>query len=124
MARKPVMAGKKDFELDDWEVLDEAPVITRVVAGRLPIDFDKAMAHLKSTKKPSAMKFLPVEFWTARGIVKEKNNPAANKDRVRRSLYSWQGKDKDKLKYTVAFSDQYDDKKKYTGVNVYFQPKP
>lgn len=125
VAKKPTMAGKGEFSLPDFEAVDDVPVLASPRATtRLPMGFDEMLETLKKTKKAAIKREIPAEFWEARGIAKDKIVPAANKDRIRRSLYSWQGTDKEKLSYTVAFSDQYDAKQKYTGVVMYFQKKP
>lgn len=124
-ATKPVMAANKPFVLPPIESVDEVPVPVRT--GRtapLPIDFDGMEAAFKKTKKASK-RFIPVAFWEARGISGEKLTAAANKDRLRRSFYNWQGDDRTRKGYAVAFSDQYDNENgTYTGVNIYFQVRP
>lgn len=121
---KPVMAAKKEFKLPDFQVADDVPVTLRTNSqARLPIGFDEMYAKAVETKKP-IMRFIPVELWETRGITKDKQKPADNKDRLRRAFYSWQGKNEARLKYTLAFSDQADKKGDYTGTNLYVVLKP
>lgn len=121
---RPVMAAKKEFKLPEFKAVDDVPVAVRVnTQARLPIGLDEMFEAAKKTKK-AQMRFIPVELWESRGIADDKNTAALNKDRLRRALYSWQGKDAEKLKYTLAFSDQSDAKGNHTGTNMYLTVKP
>lgn len=126
-AEKPVMAAKKEFTLPAFQVVDEVPVPMRTnTQARLPIGFDELYEAAKKAKKP-VMRFIPVGLWESRGIEAAKITAAANKDRLRRAFYGWQGKEEvtpDRHRYTLAFSDQVDGKQKYTGTNLYFTLKP
>lgn len=121
---KPEMAAKKEFKLPEFKVVDDIPVTLRTNSqARLPIGFDELYEAAVKAKKP-VMRFIPVGLWESRGIADDKITPAANKDRLRRAFYSWQGKDAAKLKFTLAFSDQVDAKQNYTGTNLYLTLKP
>ncbi len=126
VAKRPAMKADQVLGLGDWEDVDEVPIPMRSFGGqRLPMDFDAALARHTQTKKPVG-KLVPVDFWAGWGITKENNTPAKARDRIRRSFYNWQGDKKDRQKFALAISDNYDAKIKsqFIGSMVYFQPKP
>ena len=111
MARKPGMAGKKEWSfkvLEDQEV----PAVQRI--GRtLPFPFD--------TMKLNAMFNVPKAFWREfSGLTDDQaSNAQRNKEAIRRSFYGWRDKDPKRKSLAIAMSDQFNASKEYTGVNVY-----
>lgn len=109
---------------------DNIPEVTELPVGlgranntqKLPFPWDHYAAKIKLAKP------IPVtlDFWiTGRGYKAEDCTPKKCRERIQRAFYGWKSAKahkKDREKFSLGFSDQYDPKtKEYTGTNMYFQ---